>query len=157
MKSLVVYYSLSGATRFAAEKIAAALHSDILELVPVKNYPAKGFAKYFVGGRSAVMAEKPELQPYTCNADEYDVIILATPLWASRCAPPFNTFLAEHDISSKKIALVVTCDGGPADILFKNTAKTLPNIVATLRLVKPAAHTAEAEDQIAGFAAQLSN
>ena len=62
MKTLVVYYSLEGNTEYVAEKIREAVGADLLKLVPKKAYHDKGLAKFFWGGKSAVMAEKPELE-----------------------------------------------------------------------------------------------
>ena len=64
MKRVIVYYSLSGNTRFAAEQIARRLGADLLPIAPEKAYPDRGFRKFFWGGKSAVMAETPALQPY---------------------------------------------------------------------------------------------
>ena len=64
MKTLIVYYSLEGNTQYAAERIAAAIGAETLRLTPEKAYPDSGFKKYFWGGKSAVMAETPKLQPY---------------------------------------------------------------------------------------------
>ena len=60
MKTLIVYYSLEGNTEFAAKTIASALGADMLKLEPVKAYPTSGFKKFFWGGKSAVMEEKPQ-------------------------------------------------------------------------------------------------
>ena len=43
MKAAVVYYSMSGNTQFAAEKIAEKLGADLIRLVPKTSYPAAGF------------------------------------------------------------------------------------------------------------------
>ncbi|MBQ1715087.1 MAG: flavodoxin, partial [Firmicutes bacterium] len=64
MKTAVVYYSLEGNTRYAAEKVADALEADVIELVPKKAYPIQGFKKFFWGGKAATMKDKPELEPY---------------------------------------------------------------------------------------------
>ncbi|MBQ2161110.1 MAG: flavodoxin family protein [Firmicutes bacterium] len=59
MKTAIVYYSLSGNCEYAAKKAASILGADLIRLEPVKDYPDSGFKKYFWGGKSAVMAEKP--------------------------------------------------------------------------------------------------
>ena len=43
MKTLIVFFSLDGSTRSAAEKIAARLGSDLLDLQPVKAFPTGKF------------------------------------------------------------------------------------------------------------------
>lgn len=96
MKTAVIYYSLEGNTRYVAEEIAAKTGADLISLVPVKEYPKKGLAKFYHGGKSAVLGETPELKPYVFDAEKYDNVILGCPVWASKCAAPINTFLAEH-------------------------------------------------------------
>ena len=65
MKTLIVYYTLEGNTHYAAKKIASLLDADMLRIKPVKTYPRKGFRKFLWGGKSAVMAETPELEHLT--------------------------------------------------------------------------------------------
>ena len=76
MKTAIVYYSMSGNTKYAADKIAekikAAEEIDIIRIEPKKAYPAKGAKKFIWGGKSAVMGETPELEEYTFNSDMYD-------------------------------------------------------------------------------------
>ena len=72
MKNLVVFYSLEGNTKFIASQIAKKVNADILELKTKKEYPNKGFKKYFWGGRSVLFNQKPELIEYDKNINEYD-------------------------------------------------------------------------------------
>ena len=75
MKTAIVYYSQSGNVRWVTQQIAGILKADIIELECVKQYPDKGFKKFYWGGKSAVMQETPKLQPYVFNGEEYDRII----------------------------------------------------------------------------------
>ena len=93
MKIAVVYYSMSENTAFAADRIAARLGADCIRLTPVKSIPDKGFRKFLWGGKSALMGETPELEPYTFDAEKYDVLIFGTPVWASSPAPPLRSFI----------------------------------------------------------------
>ncbi|WP_049945142.1 flavodoxin family protein [Butyrivibrio sp. AC2005] len=97
MKRLIVYYSLEGNTEYIAEKLAENIGTELLKLIPKKSYQQKStFAKYFWGGKSAVMAEKPELEPYKI-ADDYDEIIIGFPVWAGNITPPIRTFVSENE------------------------------------------------------------
>lgn len=58
MKRLIVYYSLEGNTEYIVDELCEKLSADKLRLVPKKAYADKGFAKFFWGVKSAVMAEK---------------------------------------------------------------------------------------------------
>ena len=50
MKSIVIYYSLDGNTKYAAGKIADRLGADLIQLIPAKEYPTGKISKYFWGG-----------------------------------------------------------------------------------------------------------
>ena len=96
MKNLVVYFSLEGNTEYVADKIGNAISADTLKLVPKKAYHDKGFAKFFWGGKSAVMAEKPALEEYSLDPGDYDRIIFGFPVWASNYTPPIRTFIEDN-------------------------------------------------------------
>ena len=62
------------------------------------------------------MGEKPQLQPYDFKAEQYDQIIIGTPVWASNFAPPIRTFLHDNkSIFNKKIAVFMCFSGGGSD------------------------------------------
>ena len=96
MKTIIVYYSLEGNTEYVANVIAGKLSADVLKLVPKKAYSDKGFSKFFWGGKSAVMAETPELEPYTLDLSEYDQVVIGFPVWAGTFTPPIRTFVKEN-------------------------------------------------------------
>jgi len=104
-KSLVIYYSLEGNTALIAKAVAETLEADLLELQPVKSIPNKGFFKFFWGGKQVMMKERPELQPFTVNPAEYDLIVLGTPVWAGSYNPAFRTFFAQSPLKGKQIGL----------------------------------------------------
>lgn len=138
MKIAVVYYSLEGNTKYTAEKIAERLNADLIELKCEKAYPTGKVSKFFWGGKSVTFGEKPALLPYEFNADDYGVVILGSPVWASKYAPPLKTFLAENDVSGKKLGFFTCCAGGKPDKCFmemKRDAKR--GCVAALNLVDP--------------------
>ena len=97
MKTAVVYYSLNKNTEFAASEIAMALDADVIQIAPVKQYPAKGVRKF--------------------DAERYDLVVICTPVWASSFAPPIKTFVKENRraLSKKKIAGVACYAGSGAD------------------------------------------
>ena len=120
MESLIVYYSLEGNTQYAAERIAEKTGADLLRLVPKKAYKDKGFAKFFWGGKSAVMAEKPPLQPYNTDLTQYDHFIFGFPVWAGNVTPPLRTFILENAdlLKEKKISAFACQSGAGAEKAF---------------------------------------
>ena len=113
MKTAIVFYSMSGNVRWTAERIAELTDGDLIELRCVKEFPDKGFRKFFWSGKSAVMKEKPALQPYEFEADKYDCIILGSPVWAANIAPPLRTFISENAgfLENKVISAFVCMSG----------------------------------------------
>ena len=50
MRTLVVYFSQSGNTAWAAERIGETLGAGLLSLRPRKPYPERGAARFLLGG-----------------------------------------------------------------------------------------------------------
>ena len=117
MKTLVVYYSLEGNTEYVANQIKEKTGADLLRLVPKKAYHDKGFAKFFWGGKSAVMAEKPELEAYEVDLSAYERIVFGFPVWASNFTPPIRTFVEDQrdHLSDKKVAAYACQSGSGAE------------------------------------------
>lgn len=107
-KKLVAYFSLTGNTQYIAETIAEAVGADLLRLEPVRPYPG-GFMRYLIGGMQAMFKAKPALKPFDKNPVDYDLWFIGTPVWASRTAPPLNTFLSQVSVAGKKVALYACC------------------------------------------------
>lgn len=141
MKTLIVYYSLEGNTEFAAKTIASALGADMLKLEPVKAYPTSGFKKFFWGGKSAVMEEKPQLEPYTFESERYERIIFGFPVWAGNITPPLRTFIQENQaaLKDKRFAAFACQSGSGAEKAFGKLMTSLGNkaMDAELILIDP--------------------
>lgn len=64
----------------------------------------------------------PEIEPLGVNLEEYDTIILGTPVWWYTFAPAVKTFLEQNDFSGKKIYTFAT-NGGWIGNTFKDVEK----------------------------------
>ena len=159
MTTAIVYYSMSGNTKYVADKIAERIEADIIRIDPVKAYPDKGAKKFIWGGKSAVMGEKPALLPYELNVEKYDRIILGTPVWASNFAPPIRTFIKENpNIRGKKLAVFTCFSGGGADKAIEKMKKYIgiEKFEAELILVDPKENVkAEDNEKIGLFCQRL--
>lgn len=137
-KNLIVYYSLTGNTKFIAESIKKSIDADILELKPIKELKAEGSMKYMWGGAQAVMKKKPKLEEFDVNPLDYDLIFLGTPVWAWRYTPPIRSFLSKFNLSGKNVAIWMCCggDGIKSMVRFKDALKDA-NIVGDIRFQEP--------------------
>lgn len=154
MKTAIVYYSMSGNTKYVADKIADGIKNsgevDIIRIESKKAYPDKGAKKFFWGGKSAVMGETPALQPYEFNLEKYDRIIFGTPVWASTFVPPLKTFINENpDIKDKEIAVFTCFSGGGADKAIDKMKKYIgiEKFEAELILIDPKDKVKEEDDE----------
>lgn len=139
MKTTLVYYSLGGNTELAAKQIASALGAELLRLEPVKAYPSSGFKKFFWGGRSAMMAETPELVPYSFDAAACDRVIFGFPVWAGNITPPLRTFIRDNDLRGKSVAAFACQSGAGAEKAFSRlrTLLEIEALDAELILIDP--------------------
>lgn len=160
MKNLIVYYSLEGNTEYVAERIKEGIGADVLRLFPKKAYHDKGFAKFFWDGKSAVMAEKPELEVYEVDLSGYDRVIFGFPVWASNFTPPLRTFIEDNKagLKGRKYAAFACQSGAGAEKALAKLAKAL-DVEAfehTAILIDPKAKHSESTDaQIDEFIERL--
>jgi flavodoxin len=125
-KILIVYYSLTGNTKFIAETLKTEMNADILSLKPIKELKAESGMRYFWGGFQTCMKRKPKLESYAVRLEQYDLIILGTPVWAWRYSPPIYSFITNHDLSDKKVVLWM-CYAGDGKKAMGRFKKLLEN------------------------------
>ena len=80
MKSLVIYYSRTGNTKFVAEEITAELGAYIEEIVDLKSREGRpGWLSATRDGTGNRQTNIAETKRYPTN---YDLIVVGTPVWA---------------------------------------------------------------------------
>lgn len=161
MKAIIVYYSMNGNVKQTAEMIAEKTGADLLALHPVKAYPDKGAKKFLWGGKSALMGEKPKLQPYIFNAEKYDTVIFGSPVWASCFTPPLRSFIEENRsaLDGKRMAAFVCFMGSGDKKSLSKLKKALgvESFAAELSLIEPKDKSRkEIEAEIDGFCRELN-
>ena len=157
MKALLVYYSLEGNTEFTANMIHEETQCDVLRLEPV-NEPPKGFGRFLQGGKQALTGEEPELIPYDINPDDYDTIIIGTPIWAGTYAPAIRSFLAAHDLEGKDIYLFACSNSGNGEKALDKLTGILSKkntVFETLNLKAPLKYPNKALIQAGRFSTKI--
>ncbi|HHX03590.1 MAG TPA: hypothetical protein GX733_04825 [Tissierellia bacterium] len=117
MRCTIVYFSLSGKTRQAADILATSLRAERIELNTKKPYPKLRFLRLLVGGAQAGRKVTPPLVPYDVKEDQ-DLYILGTPVWNATMSPALRTFLTENALKGKRVAAFATSLSGDADRCF---------------------------------------
>lgn len=160
MKTLVVYFSLEGNTDYVAGKIAERTGAGLLRLRPKKEYRDKGFSKFIWGGKSAIMAETPALEPYDVDLTSYERIIFGFPVWAGTFAPPLRTFVRENKeaLEGKRLASFACQSGAGAEKALKKLEELIGGTFDfTSVFIEPKAKASpETEGEIEDFCREIN-
>ena len=124
-KALVAYFSASGRTAKAAEKLAAAMGADSYEIKPEVKYTKADLNWMDKRSRSSVEMNDKSFRPAIITGDVdvsgYSTIYLGFPIWWYVAPTLINTFLEAYDFAGKKIVLFATSGGSG----FGNTVAEL--------------------------------
>ena len=114
-KKLTAYFSASGVTKKAAEKVAKEHGTDLFEIRPVQAYSDDDLNWKNKKSRSCVeMADKSsrvEIADKVDNMSEYDEIYLGFPIWWGVAPHIINSFLESYDMKGKIISPFATSGG----------------------------------------------
>jgi flavodoxin len=144
VKTLVVYYSRTGNTKKVAGMIARQLQADLEELVDLKG--RAGLMGWLRSGRDAMKEETTDLGPLHHDPDDYDLIFVGSPVWASHPAPAASTFLRSQDLSGKQVALFCTMNASGGEKACAVMKSVIPSVEVADHLV--VAMKKETEDEI---------
>ena len=156
MNRLVVYYSLSGNTEEAAKRIAKAIGADLLKLETEKPMPKNMAAQMLVGGGQVAFNRIPKIKPLDKDINEYDEIILGSPIWNSKGVPAVNAFLQDKKAAEKVTSLFFLSAGGSTDKGLNAITKQLPNLKNNVSLLdKKNAGSRDNDAKIEEFVARI--
>lgn len=110
-KTLIVYFSWGGNTRTVANHIHNLIGGDIVEIETVVPYPDTYEQVIQIAPGQLESDYRPELKTKVENMDEYDTLIVGTPIWGGHLAPPVKSFLAGYNLAGKSIAPFCTHGG----------------------------------------------
>ena len=110
-KTLIVYFSWGGNTRTVANHIHDLVGGDIVEVETVVPYPDTYEEVTQIAPGELESDYRPELKTKVENMDEYDTLIVGTPIWGGHLTPAMKSFLAGYDLSGKSIAPFCTHGG----------------------------------------------
>jgi flavodoxins len=125
-KKLVVYYSYTGHTKMIAESIQKKLKCDILEIKPVKPYSTDYQTVVDEEQNNESAKKTPEIEKIDKDLNNYDEIIIGSPVWWYTIVPVIRTFLKENDLSGKIIKPFAT-NAGWLGRTFQEIEKLCPN------------------------------
>lgn len=120
---LVVFYSDTGNTRRAAERIATAMAADQESLVaPDLGGGLIGFIKRVW---LALKGRPARLDPVRHDPDDYDLVVVAGPIWASRVSAPIRTYLQQFAPALPAAAFLTTMTADEPAAAFAEMGRIL--------------------------------
>jgi len=117
---LVVFYSRTGNTRKAAEALARVGGWDLAEIEDEATRAGRRGALWSV--IETVFGLEPRVQYHGPDPGSYDLVIVATPVWASNVASPVRSFLKHYGARLKRVAFLCTLGGNGAPAAQKRFA-----------------------------------
>ncbi|MBO2526239.1 MAG: flavodoxin, partial [Bacteroidetes bacterium] len=117
-KTLIVYFSATGTTKAAAQKLAKEFNADLYEITPEQPYTAADLDWRDKNSRSTIemkdKSSRPAIKGRCENIAEYDVVWIGFPIWWYTAPTIVNTFIEAHDLSDKTLNVFAT--SGSSDV-----------------------------------------
>lgn len=114
-KILVAYFSASGVTKSAAQRLAKASGADLFEIKPAQPYSKADLDWTNKKSRSSIEMSSPDSRPEIAekldNMADYDVVFVGFPIWWYVAPTIINTFLESYDFSGKTVIPFATSGG----------------------------------------------
>lgn len=128
-KILVAYFSASGVTKNAAEKLAQAANADLFEIKPVRPYTDADLDWTDKKSRSIIemndLSSRPEIAEKCENMGSYDVVFVGFPIWWYVEPRIIDTFIDSYDFSGKTVIPFATSGGSGLGKTVENFKKLL--------------------------------
>ena len=117
-KTLVVYYSYTGNCREIVTTLTSQIQADVLEIQPAEKGLKYEANNYALGTQllNAIKANPndagsyPAIDPVATSLNDYETIIIVTPLWWSQMAANMQTYLFNYgsQMAGKNVGLIVS-------------------------------------------------
>ncbi len=131
-KTLVTYFSATGATKRTAEKIAGVLDADIFEIEPVVKYTNDDLKWPSKDNRSCMEMKNRKFRPLVShkleNSEDYDKVVIGFPVWYYTAPTIVNSFIEENNLDGKKAYVFVTSGATGVEKSFRDLKRAYPEV-----------------------------
>lgn len=125
-KSLILYYSQTGATKTVAEALQKETGADIELIEAVKPYDGDYDATIKRVQDEMTSGTAAEIKALKANLADYDTIYIGYPVWFGTYAPPVGTLLKTTNLESKVIIPFCTFGSGGLTNTVASMKEALP-------------------------------
>lgn len=135
-KTLVVYYSFTNNVHTIVNDLGTQIEADVVRIEPAEkgidyaanNYAAGSALIAAIRNNPDDAASYPAIDPVEINMDDYDMVIVAAPLWWGNMAAPLQTFLFQHgsEMAHKHVALIVSSASSGVSNVVADAKRLIP-------------------------------
>ena len=129
-KTLIVYFSATGNTTAAAQKLAKEFNADLYEITPEQPYTDADLDWRDKQSRSTIemqdKSSRPAIKGRCENIADYDVVWIGFPVWWYTAPTIINTFIEARDLSGKTLNVFATSGGSDVKGSAKDLKKAYP-------------------------------
>ena len=129
-KTLIVYFSATGTTKAAAQRLAKEHNADLYEITPEQPYTAADLNWRDKTSRSTIemkdKSSRPAIKGKCENIADYDTVWIGFPVWWYTAPTIVNTFIEAHDLSGKVLNVFATSGGSTVDGSYNDLKKAYP-------------------------------
>lgn len=129
-KTLVAYFSATGTTRAAAERLAKEKNADLFEIAPEVPYTSADLDWTNKQSRSTLemkdKTSRPAIKSTCTNIADYDTVWIGFPVWWYTAPTIINTFIEAHDLGGKTLCVFATSGGSNVDGSAADLKKAYP-------------------------------
>lgn len=128
--TLVAYFSATGTTKAAAEKLAQAVDADLHEIQPEQPYTDADLDWRNQQSRSSVemkdKSSRPAIKNKVENMDQYTTVYIGYPIWWYIAPTIVNTFVEQYNLEGKTVIPFFTSGGSGAGETMKYLTPSAP-------------------------------
>ena len=129
-KTLIVYFSATGTTKAAAQRLAKEHNADLFEIVPEQPYTSADLNWRDKSSRSTLemkdKSSRPAIKGKCENIADYDTVWIGFPVWWYTAPTIVNTFIEAHDLSGKVLNVFATSGGSGVEGSANDLKKAYP-------------------------------
>ena len=129
-KTLIAYFSATGNTKRAAEKLAGEFNADLFEITPAVPYTEADLNWRDKTSRSTIemrdKSSRPEIAAKCDNIADYDTVWIGFPVWWYTAPTIINTFIESHDLNGKVLNVFATSGGSGVEGSAADLKKAYP-------------------------------
>ena len=129
-KTLIVYFSATGTTKAAAQKLAKEYNADLYEITPEQLYTAADLDWRDKQSRSTLemkdKSSRPAIKGHCENIADYDTVWIGFPVWWYTAPTIVNTFIEAHDLGGKVLNVFATSGSSPVGPCAADLKKAYP-------------------------------